>query len=195
MSMRFFSILLISALLDNLPVLAQKVNRFNIQAGYLYSTSALTRTSTALIGIPEPEPKPGFYGGLTYEHQVSTFFTGQLELTYQQKGHIDEGFPDEKFNRTYRYLGITPMIGVMPIKNLRFLVGPGLNLLLNGFVNGVAETRLLEFGPMVRSSYQFHRISLTVGYFKGLTAYLKSNHHYLTNQNWQMGLLYQLSKR
>lgn len=200
--MKSIAILCISVLMGNLGVLAQPANRFSIQAGYLYSTSALTRTSTVLIGLSNFDPKPGFYAGLTYEHQVSTWLTSQVEFRYQQKGYVSRlPFVDQAWANTYRYLGIAPMIGVKLVKNLRLLIGPQVNVLVNKSVSGLETqsqtdaNRRFELGLMGRASYQFNRVGLTAGYFNGLTAYSKTDVYYLTNQNWQAGLLYQLTKK
>lgn len=187
--------LLVYVLVSNAPTLAQSINRLNIQAGYLYSTSTLTPTTYYTIGLPDINSKPSYYIGLTYEHQLSTLLTSGLELTYQQKGYIIL----ESIN-TYRYLGLTPMAGIIPIRNLRFLIGPQLNLLVNKSVNGLKNqplingSRRLEFGMAGRVSYQHNRVGLTASYFKGLTTYFKTDFYNLTNQNWQLGLFYQLNK-
>ncbi|MBC3795391.1 outer membrane beta-barrel protein [Spirosoma utsteinense] len=200
--MKSIAFLLISMLLGNLSARSQSVSQFSIQAGYLYSTPTFTRTTYYLIGLPDFEPKPGFYAGISYEHSLSPLVTSQIEFTYQQKGHtVKNAFPDEKFGNAFRYLSITPMVGITPIKNLRFLIGPQINWLIDRSING-AETsqsksanRRFEFGLMGRGSYQFYRVGLSVSYFEGLTAYYKSNFFYLTNQNWQLGLHYQLDKK
>lgn len=199
--MKSITILFISALISNLPALSQSVNRFSIQAGYLYSTSTLTQTTTYAIGLPNFEPKPGFYAGIAYEHLVSPLLTSQIELIYQQKGHVRWiPFVDQTSTNTYRYFGITPMVGIRTLKNLRFLIGPQVNWLINKSITGLetqlmkAVNRRFEFGLMGRGSYQFHRVGLSVSYFKGLTAYYKPDFFYLTNQNWQLGLLYQINK-
>ncbi|AUD04167.1 outer membrane beta-barrel protein [Spirosoma pollinicola] len=200
--MKSIASFLISVWISTMPALAQSINRFSFQAGYLYATSKLTRTSTALFGLPDFDPKPGFYMGLTYEHQISTLITSQLELTYQQKGSINRTSPlSPEFINTYSYLSLTPMVGVKPVKNLHFLIGPQLNLLVNKLTRGsdtqvlFDANRRLEFGLMGRASYQFNRVGLTASYFKGLTAYYKRDYYYyLMNQNWQVGLAYQLNK-
>jgi hypothetical protein len=199
--MKSIAILFISVLVGNLPALAQSANRFSIQAGYLYSTSTFTQTTTFAIGLPNFDPKPGFYAGLTYEHQLSTLLTSGLELTYQQKGYISRiPYVNPASINTYRYLGITPMLGIRLIKNLRILLGPEVNLLVNKSTRGLETqpltdaNRRLEVGLVGRASYQFNRVGLTAGYFKGLTAYYKPDFYYLTNQNWQLGLFYQLNK-
>jgi hypothetical protein len=200
--MKSITILLISTLISNIPALSQSINRFSIQTGYLYSTSTLTPTTTYAIGLPDFDPKPGFYVGLTYEHQLSTLLTTELEFTYQQKGYIIRvPYVNSESINTYRYLGITPMLGIRLIKNLRFLLGPQVNLLVNKSTRGLETKPLtdancrLEVGLMGRVSYQFSRVGLTAGYFKGLKAYYKPDFYYLTNQNWQLGLFYQLNKK
>jgi hypothetical protein len=168
----------------------------------LYSTSTLTPTTTYAIGLPDFDPKPGFYVGLTYEHQLSTLLTTELEFTYQQKGYIIRvPYVNSESINTYRYLGITPMLGIRLIKNLRFLLGPQVNLLVNKSTRGLETQPLtdancrLEVGLVGRVSYQFNRVGLTAGYFKGLKAYYKPDFYHLTNQNWQLGLFYQLNKK
>jgi hypothetical protein len=92
------------------------------------------------------------------------------------------------------------MAGVRLINNLRFLIGPQLNLLVNKSTNGLETqpltnaSRRLEFGLVGRVSYQYNRVGLTASYFKGLTTYFKTDFYNLTNQNWQLGLYYQLNK-
>jgi hypothetical protein len=198
--MKSITTLLICVLVSNTPTLAQSINRFGIQAGYLYSTSSLTPTTTYAIGLPTINPKPGYYIGLTYEHQLSTLLTGGLELTYQQKGYIGQiPYISESIN-TYRYLGLAPMASVRLVKNLHFLIGPQLNLLVNKSTNGLETqpltnvSRQLEFGLVGRVKYQYNRVGLTASYFKGLTTYFKTDFYKLTNQNWQLGLYYQLNK-
>lgn len=202
--MKSITILLISTLISNIPTLSQSINRFSIQTGYLYSTSTLTRTSPVLIGLPNFDPKPGFYVGLTYEHRLSTLLTTELEFTYQQKGYIVRmPYLNSESINTYRYLGVTPMIGIRPIRNLRFLIGPQLNLLVNKSTSGLEtqplldtdRNRKLEFGLLGHVSYELNRVGLVVSYFKGLTAYYKPDFYHLTNQNWQLGLFYQLNKK
>ena len=192
--------LLICVLVSSTPTLAQSIKKLSIQAGYLYSTSTLTPTTYYAIGLPYINPKPGYYIGLTYERQLSTLLTSRLELTYQHKGYIGENpYISESIN-TYRYLGLTPMAGIRPIKNLRFLIGPQLNLLVHKSSNGLETQplidggRWLEFGLVSRVSYQYSRVGLTASYFKGLTNYFKIDFYNLTNQNWQLGLFYQLNK-
>lgn len=201
--MKSVTTLLISVLISNTPVLSQSTDRFSIQVGYLHSASTLTWTSSVLIAPPNFDPKPGFYVGLTHEHQLSSLLNSQLELTYQQKGYIGRiSYVDQESINTYRYLGITPMVGVRLIRNFRFLIGPQLNLLVNKSTSG-SETqpllatdrnRRLELGLLGRLSYQFNRVGLTTSYFKGLTAYYIDS-YYLTSQNWQLGLSYQLTKK
>ena len=198
--MKAIIILLICVLVSNTPTLAQPINRLNIQAGHLYSTSTLTPTTYYAIGLPNINPKSGYYIGLTYEHQFSTLLSGGLELTYQQKGYISQiPYISESIN-THRYLGLTPMVGIRPIQNLRFLIGPQLNLLVNKSTNGVDiqllsnGSRRLEFGLAGRVSYQYNRVGLTASYFRGLTTYFKTDFYNLTNQNWQLGLFYQLNE-
>jgi hypothetical protein len=199
--MKSITTLLIYILVSNTFMLAQSINRLSIQAGYLYSTSTLTRTSTVLIGLPNFDPKRGFYVGLTYDHQLSALLTSGLELTYQQKGYISRiPYVNSESINTYRYLGLTPMVGIRPIDNLRFLIGPQLNLLINKspsgskFQRSTDTNRKFEFGLVGCVSYQYNRVGLKASYFKGLTAYFKTDYYYLTNQNWQLGLFYQLNK-
>lgn len=198
--MKSVTTLLICVLVSSNSILAQSINRFDVQVGYLYSTSTLTPTTTYAIELPNINSKPGYYIGLTYEHQLSTLLTGGLGLTYQQKGYIGQiPYISESVN-AYRYLGIAPMAGVRLIKNFRFLIGPQLNLLVNKSTNGLETqpltnvSRRLEFGLVGRVSYQYNRVGLTASYFKGLTTYFKTDFYNLTNQNWQLGLYYQLNK-
>jgi hypothetical protein len=193
--MKFITTLLIYLLVSTTLTLAQSIDRFSLQTGYLYSNSTLTRTNPVLpIGLPNFDPKPGFYIGLTYEHQLSTLLISGLELTYQQKGFIGRTpYISPELISTYRYLGLTPMIGLMPIWNLRFSIGPQLNLLVNKSMSDKAD-RKLEFGLLGRVSYQYNRVGLIASHFKGLTAYYKSDIYYLMNQNWQLGVFYQLNK-
>ena len=202
--MKSITILLISTLIGNISALSQSIDRFSIQTGYLYSTSTLTRTSAVLIGLPNFDPKPGFYVGLTYEHQLSILLTTELGFTYQQKGYIARRpFVDQESINTYRYLGVTPMIGIRPIRNLRFSIGPQLNLLVNKSTSGLEtqplldtdRNRKLEFGLSGRISYELNRVGLVASYFKGLTAYYKPDFYHLTDQSWQLGLSYQLNKK
>ena len=199
--MKAIATLLVTVFISNAPILAQSISRFSLQAGYLYSVSTLIRTSPVLISLPDVVAKPGFYAGITYDHQNSTGFTTQLELTYQQKGHINPvTYTNPTSTTTYRYVSITPMAGLRLIKNLRFLVGPQLNLLINRSISGLEALPLtradhrLEFGVVARASYQVNRVGLRASYFKGLTAYYQPDFYYLTNQNWQLGLFYQLHK-
>ena len=203
--MKSIASLLISVLLGATLTLAQSINQFSCQAGYLSATSKPTRTSTALFGLPDFEPKPGFYVGLTYQHHLSTLLTSQLQLTFQQKGYTNPTTPGPghpAFINTYCYLSLTPMVGVKPSKHLHFSLGPQLNLLVNKLTRGSGvqpefdANRRLEFGLMGHARYQVNRVGLTASYFKGLTAYYKLDHYYyLMNQNWQIGLAYQLSKK
>lgn len=193
--------LLICVLIGNIPSLAQSINRLSAQAGYLYSTHTLTPTTYLIDGLPDSDFKPGFYVGLTYEHQLSTLLTSGLNLSYQQKGDIGgSAYIKPRTINTYHYLGVTPMIGIRPIQNLRFLIGPQLNFLVNKSTSNLRTYRLinvnhtLEFGLLGRISYELNRVGLSASYFKGLTAYYTTDSYYSTNQTWQLGLFYQLNK-
>jgi hypothetical protein len=190
--MKLITTVFIGVSLSVTSALAQSTHRFHIQGGYLYATSALIRTSNALIGLPEVTPKPGFYVGLTYQHQLSTRLTGALELTYQHKGYVGRS-PSFTSTNPYAYLGLTPMLGIKVVRNLRLSAGPQGNVLVNRTASG-NERKKVEFGLLGRVSYQLNRVGLSAGYFRGLTAYEKTDFHYLTNQNWQLGLFYQLNR-
>lgn len=195
-------ILFLSCLVSPLwPLFGQSTDRFAVQAGCLQSVSRLRPISPVLIGYPDVVAKPGFYVGFTYEHALSSLITGEFDLSYQQKGHISQlPYITPASINTYRYIGLTPMIGIRPLANVCFLLGPQINLLLSRSTKGLETqplfdaNRKVEFGLAGRVQYQFDRVGLSLSYVKGLTAYYKPENYQLTNQNWQVGLYYQLSK-
>ncbi len=179
------------------PLWAQKANLFNIRAGYLQSNTIVDITNTIKVGIVPLEEKPGFYAGLAYEHLLSALLTSQIEINFQQKGYRSQdilwGY-DTRNN--YNYIGITPTVGIRLIKNLSFSVGPEVNLLVSKSTTSL-NSKLVELGLVGRGRYQIDRIGITGGYFRGLTFYDRSytKTYSFRNQNWQLGLFYQLSKR
>lgn len=195
--MRGFLLLLVLILLSCSPLWAQKANLFSVRAGYLESSTIVDITNTLLIGLAPLKTKPGFYVGFAYEHPLSTWFTSQIELNFQQKGHQFRGFPKEADMRSrYNYIGVTPMIGIKLIQKLCFLIGPELNLLISKSATW-PDSKHAELGLVGRGRYQINRVGITGGYFRGLTVFDRSpTHTYsFTNQNWQVGLVYQVSKR
>lgn len=183
------------------PLFGQSTDRLTVQAGYLQSVSRLQPTSSVLIGYPDIVAKPGFYLGLTYEHALSSLVTIEFDLSYQQKGHISQlPYITPASINTYRYMGLTPMIGIRPLANACFLLGPQVNLLLSRSTKGLETqplfdaNRKVEFGLAGRIQYQFNRVGLSLSYINGLTAYYKPDNYQLTNRNWQVSLFYQLNK-
>ncbi|QDK81535.1 PorT family protein [Spirosoma sp. KCTC 42546] len=196
-SMRYLLFLLTIVLGNSYQSSAQSKNRFNIGAGYSYSNTIIAIENTLLIGIAPIKPKPGFYVSLAYEHQLSGLFTTQLELNLQQKGHRYESSVEQRLVPVrYTYIGINPTIGVKPVKKLSFLIGPEVNLLISKSTSW-SNSKPIEIGLTGRGRYQFSRIGITGGYFRAITFYdLTSTGTYsFTNQNWQVGLTYQLSPR
>lgn len=195
---RFLSLLTLALTLFSCSSLwAQKANLFGTRAGYLQSSTIIDITNPLTIGIGPVETKPGFYVGLAYEHSLSNLLTSQIEINFQQKGQLYQNFPREANQRnTYNYVGITPTIGVRLIKQLTFSIGPEMNILV-GKSTIWSKSRLIELGVVGRGRYQFNRVGITGGYFRGLTVYDQSptNTYAFTNQNWHVGLLYLLRKK
>ena len=175
----------------------QKANLFNVRAGYLQSSTIVDVTNPLLIGLEPIKTSPGFYIGLAYEQPLSTLFTSQVEMNFQQKGHLHQSFSKEGSHRnTYNYIGITPTVGIQLIRKLTFSVGPEMNLLINEST-AWSNSRIIELGVVGRGRYQFSRVGITGGYFRGLTVYDQSptDTYAFTNHNWQVGLTYTLNKR
>jgi hypothetical protein len=178
-----------------LPVQAQSKSNFGVRAGYIYSTTEVKTTGNTLR-LEGIDPKGGYYAGLMYGYAFSDRWLGRFELDYQNKGQVSKnqnGAVVAKNN--YNYLGITPTIGVRAFKNLSFLAGPEINILLSKNTRW-ADAQPVEFGLVGSGSYQINRALLNIGYFKGLTSYDKTSivasSFDFVNQNWQIGLTYLL---
>lgn len=175
----------------------QSKDRLNVGAGYSYSDAIVGIENTLLIGIAPIKPKSGFYVSLAYEHQLTGLFTTQIELTLQQKGYRYESFVEQQLVPVrYTYIGINPTIGIKPVKKLSFLIGPEVNLLISES-SSLSKSKPIEIGLTSRGRYQFSRVGVTGGYFKALTFYelSRTGTYSFTNQNWQVGLTYQLGPR
>ncbi|WP_461108779.1 hypothetical protein [Spirosoma koreense] len=183
----FFSIAIV--LSSHFKLAAQSKNHVNLGAGYIHSATIVAIENPLLIGVIPPEPKAGFYVSLAYEHQLSDRWTSQVEMHFQQKGFQTQNLERKTVTIPYNYLGISPTVGFSPINPLTLFIGPELNILLNR-----SEGKPAEFGLTGRARYQFNRIGITGGYFRALTMYqlTSSGTYSFTNQNWQIGLSYQL---
>ncbi|GAB4006678.1 hypothetical protein GCM10028808_09060 [Spirosoma migulaei] len=195
--MRYLLFLIAIVFGNSYQTSAQSKNQFNIGAGYSYSNTIVGIENTALIGLTPIKAKPGFYVSLAYEHQLSRLFTTQTELNLQQKGHRYENPIEQQLVPVrYTYIGIRPTIGAKPVKKLSLLIGPKLNWLISKSASW-SNSKPIEIGLTGRGRYQFSRVGITGGYFRALTFYdlSGSGTYSLTNQNWQVGLFYQLSPR
>lgn len=193
--MKLVKLILTICIFINAFAQAQSINRLTAQAVYLYSLTHLTSTTYSLIGLPEVKLKPGFYAGIAYTHQWKNRLIGGFEVGYQNKGFAQRDYiNDRNISITYHYLSITPLIGISPLKGFDVLVGPQLNVLLSKSVRVGDNDKPVEFGLAGKLRYQYHRFGLTAGYFKNLTVFYRSGDYYLINQNWQVGLQYQLNR-
>ncbi|SOD88909.1 PorT family protein [Spirosoma fluviale] len=194
--MRYSFLAIVLIMFSSSQLRAQKENSFTIRAGYLHSSTHVEIANSLLIGIALVKAKPGFYIGLAYEHLLSTLLTSQIELNFQQKGQrLGNYAGDMPINLNYNYIGLTPTIGIQPMSNLSFWVGPEVNLLV-GKSSSWPHSNSIEVGLVGRVRYQFRRMGITGGYFKGLTVHDRSTTktYAFTNRNWQVGLSYLISK-
>jgi hypothetical protein len=195
--MRYLLLLTVLISANRSQLSAQSKNRFNIGAGYSHSSTIIAQENPLLIGISPIEPKSGFYISIAYEHQLCSLFTSQLELNVQQKGYRYQHLVERRSIPVhYTYIGFNPTIGVKPTKKLSFLIGPEVNLLISKSTNS-SKSKPIELGLVGRGRYQFSRVGITGGYFRALTFYDLSHTgtYSFTNQNWHVGLLYQLNRQ
>ncbi len=177
-----------------------KGNYFGIRAGYLKSSTDVDNVTklpyeVRLGGVASLN---SFYGGLFYHHNISPWLAYRVELNYQQKGvELQDQNGSVVGHQKLHYAGLTPLIGITPLKGLSLFVGPEANAYLGQSVDGAnygPNTAPIELSISSRLSYRYKWIGLEVGYSKALNDYKSVNiggaRSDLRNRAWQAGLLF-----
>lgn len=161
---------------------------FTLQAGVNYSLTTIHQPPPGrLIGL---DNKVGYYVEGAYFRQCQSGLVLQLSTGFQQKGiSATNPFGLAPLNASYYYISLTPCIGFEPIPHVYLLAGPQMSRLV-GMQNILGKAETIEFGLVVRASYQVSKVHVNLGYFGGLGPYdridpIKAS---LYNQCWSVGL-------
>ena len=173
-----------------------KVDYFGIRAGYLKASTDLTssRNDIRLGGVA---PINSFYVGGFYHHNILSWLAYRVDLNYQQKGiELQDQNGSIVGHQRLHYAGLTPLIGITPLKGLGLFVGPEANVYLGQSAeraNYGPNMTPIEFGITSRLSYRYKWIGLEVGYFEALNEYKSVDlgaRFGFKNRTWQAGLLF-----
>ncbi|AUD06497.1 outer membrane beta-barrel protein [Spirosoma pollinicola] len=194
----YFQTLVLLVLMTNVTraQVPTRPNYFGIRAGYLKASTDLTssRNDIRLGGIA---PLNSFYAGVFYHHNLSRWFAYRVDLTYQQKGiELQDQTGSIVGHQRLHYAGLTPLIGITPLKGLSLFVGPEANVYLGQSVeraNYGPTVTPIEFGLSGRLSYRYKWIGLEVSYFEALNEYKSVDlgaRFGFKSRTWQAGLLF-----
>ena len=168
---------------------------FGIRGGYLRASTDLTYSpyNLQLDGLA---PRNSFYGGVFYHHTVAHQIAYRVELNYQQKGlEYKDQNGDVSSRNKFHYVGLTPLIGITPLRGLSFFIGPEINVNVRKVsAEPNARIRSIETGISGRVSYRYKWIGVEAGYFKAFNDYmvldLITAQSSFKNHSWQAGLFF-----
>lgn len=168
---------------------------FGIRGGYLRALTDLTFSPNNLH-LDDLAPRNSFYGGLFYHHTIAHQIAYRVELNYQQKGleYKDQNGNVSSQNK-FHYVGLTPLIGITPLRGLSFFIGPEVNFNIRKVsAEPNARIRSIETGISGRISYRYKWIGIEAGYFKAFNEYmvldLITAQSSFKNHTWQAGLFF-----
>lgn len=174
-----------------------KTSYYAIRVGFLNASTELSSSSTAqrLGGIA---PLNSYYVGALYQRDnVLPGLSYRAEVTYQRKGIEYQNFDGYVVTRQkFHYVGLTPLIGIMPVNGLGLFVGPEINISI-GQSAWTTTAVPIEYGIASRLSYRYRWIGAEVGYFSGLNEFtsLELGARFgFKNRTWQAGLFIVPSK-